>query len=72
LVAVDRKINYRTADITIGLNKRSELGVKNYEIAILAAIAIDGDPADSAETDFKIDAVEILIVFILIRSVDIY
>jgi hypothetical protein len=46
--------------------------MKNYEIIILTAIAIDGDPADSTEIDFKIDAVEILIVFILIRSVDIY
>jgi hypothetical protein len=46
--------------------------MKNYEIAILAAIAIDGDPADSTETDLKIDIVGILIILILIRNVDIY
>jgi hypothetical protein len=71
LVAVNRKADYGTADIAAGLSKYSELGVKSYEIAILAAVAINGDPIDSAETDFKIDVVGILMVFIFIRSVDI-
>jgi hypothetical protein len=64
--------NYGIANIAAGLNKRSELNIKNYEITILAAIAIDGDPADSTEINFKIDAIEILMIFIFIRSVDIY
>jgi hypothetical protein len=64
-------IDYRTANIAAGLNKRSELDVKNYEIVILAAVAINGDPADSAETDLKIDVIEILMIFIFIRNVDI-
>jgi hypothetical protein len=72
LIAIDRKTDYKIADITADLNKCSELDIKGYEIAILAAVAIDGDPADSTETDFKIDVVGILIIFILIRSVDIY
>jgi hypothetical protein len=72
LVTVNRKINYRIVNITAGLNKRSELGIKDYEIAILAAIAINGDPADSAEINFKIDVIGMLIIFIFIRSVDIY
>jgi hypothetical protein len=46
--------------------------MKNYEIAILIAIAINGDPADSAEIDLEIDAVKILMVFVFIRNVDIY
>jgi hypothetical protein len=71
LIAVDRKADYGIADIAANLNKRSELDVKNYEIAILAAIAIDGDPADSTGTDFEIDVVEILMIFVFIRSVDI-
>jgi hypothetical protein len=65
-------VGYRIVDIIINLNKRSELGVKNYEIAILATIIIDGDPTDSAGTDLKIDVVKILIILIFIRSVDIY
>jgi hypothetical protein len=72
LVAVDRKINYGIANITAGLNKRSELGVKGYEIIILAAIAINGDSVDSTGTDLKIDAVKILMIFIFVCSVDIY
>jgi hypothetical protein len=71
LIAVNREINYGIADMTAGLNKYSELDMKSYEIAILVAIAIDGDPIDSIEIDFEIDAVEILVIFILIRSVDI-
>jgi hypothetical protein len=71
LIAVDRKTDCGTADIIINLNKRSELDVKSYEIAILTAIIIDGDPIDSAEIDLEIDAVEILMVFIFIRNVDI-
>jgi hypothetical protein len=71
LVTIDRETDCKTIDIIAGLNKRSELGVKNYEIAILAAVVIDGDPIDSTETDLKIDAVKILMVLILIRSVDI-
>jgi hypothetical protein len=61
-----------TADIITGLNKRSELDVKNYEIAILTAIAINGDPADSTGTNLEIDVVGILVIFIFIRNVDIY
>jgi hypothetical protein len=71
LITVDREADYETADMVAGLNKHSELDMKDYEIAILAAVAINGDPADSAETDFKINTVRILIVFILVRSVDI-
>jgi hypothetical protein len=70
-VAVDRMADYGIANIITGLNKRSELGIKNYEIAILIAIVINGDPADSTEIDFEIDVVEILIIFIFIRNVDI-
>jgi hypothetical protein len=72
LIVVNRKTNYRIADIITDLNKRSELNVKNYEITILAAVAINGDPVDLTEIDFKIDAVKILIILIFIRSVDIY
>jgi hypothetical protein len=72
LIAIDRKADYGTADITVNLNKRSELDMKSYEIAILAAVAIDGDPTDSTETDLKIDAVRVLMIFVFIRSVDIY
>jgi hypothetical protein len=72
LVAVDRKTDCETADIIADLNKRSELGVKNYEIAILAAVAINGDSVDSTETDLEIDVIRILIIFVFIRSVDIY
>jgi hypothetical protein len=71
LIAVDREADYRIVDIAAGLNKRSELNVKDYEIAILAAVVINGDPVDSTEINFKIDAVRILVIFILIRSVDI-
>jgi hypothetical protein len=71
LIAVNRKSDYGITNIAANLNKRSELDVKNYEIAILAAIAIDGDPADSTGTDFEIDVVEILMIFVFIRSVDI-
>jgi hypothetical protein len=46
--------------------------MKDYEIAILTAVAINDDPANSTETDLKIDAVEILMIFIFIRNVDIY
>jgi hypothetical protein len=72
LIAVDREVDYRTANMAAGLSKRSELDIKDYEIAILAAIVIDGDPADSAGTDLEIDVVKVLMVFIFIRSVDIY
>jgi hypothetical protein len=71
LIAVDRETDYKITDIIAGLNKRSELDIKNYEIAILTAVAINGDPADSTETDLEIDTIEILMIFILIRSVDI-
>jgi hypothetical protein len=71
LIAVDREADYGIADIAANLNKRFELGMKDYEIAILVAIVIDGDPADSTEINFEIDAVRILIVFIFIRNVDI-
>jgi hypothetical protein len=71
LIIVDRKTDYGITNIIADLNKRSELDIKDYEIAILAAVVIDGDPADSTETYLKIDAVKILIVFILIRNVDI-
>jgi hypothetical protein len=72
LVVVDRETDCRIADIIAGLSKRFELDVKGYEVVILAAVIIDGDPADSTEIDFKIDAVGILMIFIFIRSVDIY
>jgi hypothetical protein len=72
LIVVDCKTDYGIADIIAGLSKYSELDMKDYEIAILIAVAIDGDPADSIEIDFEIDVVEILIIFIFIRSVDIY
>jgi hypothetical protein len=72
LIAVDRETDCEITDMAAGLSKYSELDVKSYEIAILAAVAINGDPIDSAETDFKIDAVEILIAFVFVRSVDIY
>jgi hypothetical protein len=62
---------YGIANIIVGLSKRSELGVKDYEIAILAAVVINGVPVDSAGIDFKIDVIKILMVFIFIRSVDI-
>jgi hypothetical protein len=71
LIAVDREVNCGITDMTAGLNKRSELDIKNYEIAILAAVAINGDLVDSTETDFKIDVIKILMIFIFIRSVDI-
>jgi hypothetical protein len=71
LITVDRKTDYRIADIITNLNKHSELNMKNYEIAILTAVAIDGDPANSIEINFKIDVVKILIIFIFIRNVDI-
>jgi hypothetical protein len=71
LIAVDRETNCKITDIIAGLNKRSELDMKSYEIVILAAVVINGDPADSTETDLKIDAVEILVVLIFIRNVDI-
>jgi hypothetical protein len=57
--------------MTAGLSKRSELDIKGYEIAILTAIAINGDPIDSIKIDFEIDAVKILMIFIFIRNVDI-
>jgi hypothetical protein len=47
LIAVDRKIDYGIAGMAIGDNKRSELDVKNYEIAILAAVVINGNSVDS-------------------------
>jgi hypothetical protein len=72
LVAVNRKIDYRIADIITDLNKRSELNMKDYEIAILAVVVIDGDPADSTKTNLKIDVVRILVIFIFIRNIDIY
>jgi hypothetical protein len=72
LIAIDRETNYRIADITANLNKCSELNMKDYEIAMLAAIAINGDPVNSIETNLKIDAVEILMIFVFIRNVDIY
>jgi hypothetical protein len=72
LIAVNRETDYRIADIAASLNKHSELDIKGYEIAILIAIVIDGDPADSAEIDLEIDIVEILMIFVFIRSVDIY
>jgi hypothetical protein len=72
LIAVDREADCEIADMVAGLNKRSELDVKDYKIAILVAVAIDGDPVDSTETDFKIDTVKVLMVFIFVRSVDIY
>jgi hypothetical protein len=71
LIIIDREADYGTANITAGLNKRSELDIKNYEIAILAAVAINGDPIDSTRTNFKIDVVKILMIFIFIRNVDI-
>jgi hypothetical protein len=72
LIAVNRETNYKIADIITNLNKRSELDIKDSEIIILTAIAINGDPIDSTEIDFKIDAVEILMIFIFIRNIDIY
>jgi hypothetical protein len=72
LIAIDRKADYGIADIITDLNKRSELDVKDYEIAILAAVAIDGDPVNSTGINLKIDVVKILMIFILIRNVDIY
>jgi hypothetical protein len=72
LIAVDREADYRTANIIIDLNKRSELNVKDYEIAILTAVAIDGDPVDSTETDFEIDVIRILVIFIFVYNIDIY
>jgi hypothetical protein len=45
--------------------------MKGYEIAILTAVAIDGDSVDSAEIDFEIDAVRILVIFVFVRNVDI-
>jgi hypothetical protein len=57
--------------MTTGLSKRSELNMKSYKITILAAVVINGDPADSTETDFEIDAIRILVIFILVRNVDI-
>jgi hypothetical protein len=72
LITVDREADYRIADIAANLSKYSELNMKGYEIAILTAVAIDGDPADSAKTDFEIDAVKILVALIFIRNVDIY
>jgi hypothetical protein len=72
LIAVNREIDYRTADITIGLNKCFELNMKSYEVVILTAVAINGDSVDSAGIDLKIDAVKILMVFVFIRNVDIY
>jgi hypothetical protein len=72
LVAVDCKINCRIADITAGLNRRSELDIKGYEIAIFITIAINGDPVDSIRINFEIDVIEILMVFIFVRYVDIY
>jgi hypothetical protein len=71
LVAVDREINYRIADIITNLNKYSELDMKDYEVAILVAVVINGDPVDSTETNFVVDVIEILMIFVLIRSVDI-
>jgi hypothetical protein len=71
LIIVNRKVDCGTADIIIDLSKRSELNVKNYEIIILAAIAINGDSIESAGTDFKINAVKILMIFVFVRSVDI-
>jgi hypothetical protein len=71
LIAVNREADCGTTNITADLNKRSELDIKNYEIAILAAVAINGDPVDSTGTDLKIDVVGILIIFIFIRSVNI-
>jgi hypothetical protein len=58
--------------MTAGLNKRSELDVKGYEIAILIAVAINGDSVDSIGINFEIDVVRILIIFIFVRNVDIY
>jgi hypothetical protein len=72
LITVNRKADYGIADIIVGLNKCSELDMKDYEIAILAAIVIDGDPADSIEIDFEIDVIGILMIFVFISSVDIY
>jgi hypothetical protein len=72
LIAVNREIDCGIADIITDLNKRSELDVKDYEIAILIAIVINGDSVDSAGINFEIDAVGILIIFIFVRSVDIY
>jgi hypothetical protein len=71
LIVIDRKTNCRIANTIAGLNKRSELDIKDYEIAILTAVVINVDPVDSAGTDFKIDAVRILIIFVFIRNVDI-
>jgi hypothetical protein len=71
LITVNRETDCGITDIITDLNKRFELDVKDYEIAILAAIAIDGNSADSAETDFEINAVKILVIFVFIRNVDI-
>jgi hypothetical protein len=71
LIAVNREINCRIINIAAGLNKRSELNMKNYEIVILIAVAINGDSIDSTETDLKIDVIKILIIFVFIRNVDI-
>jgi hypothetical protein len=46
--------------------------MKDCEIAILAAVAINGDPIDSTGRDLKIDVIEILIIFIFIRNDDIF
>jgi hypothetical protein len=70
-VAVDRMADYGTADMAASLNKRSELNVKDYEIVILTAITINDDPVDSIRTDFKIDVIGILVIFVFIRNIDI-
>jgi hypothetical protein len=71
LITVDREIDYGITDIIADLNKHSELNIKGYEIIILTAVVINGDPADSTETDFEIDVIGILMIFIFIRNVDI-
>jgi hypothetical protein len=72
LIAVDRETDYGIVNIIIGLNKRSELGIKNCEITILIAIVINGDPVDSIGINFEIHVIGVLIIFIFIRNVDIY
>jgi hypothetical protein len=72
LIVVSCKADYRIVDIAADLNKRSELNMKNYEIAILTTVVINSDPINSTEINFKIDVVEILVIFVFIRSVDIY
>jgi hypothetical protein len=71
LIVVNREIDCGIADIITGLNKCFKLDIKDYEIAILTAVVINGDPVHSIGINFEIDAVRILMIFIFICNVDI-